>query len=298
MPNFSIQFKAMGSHMQAWLNVPTADDAQVLAALPDWFEEWESILSRFRPTSELSLLNAQAGEWVKVSPVLFEIIADAVEAAEMTDGMFNPLILNALEAAGYDRSFDQRVSEQDGAQDKVKAEVTVVPSWRDIEFDFDREAVCLPQGARIDLGGIAKGWAAQETADRLAAYGACLVDAGGDLVAHGSPDENGGWIVDIPTADEADEPLHVLLVDEAAATSGTDYRQWERGGQTLHHLIDPRTGRPSDSSVLRSTVIAPYATEAVVWAKVSLMTRQFSEYPTLFVHRDGRLEANWEIEYA
>jgi thiamine biosynthesis lipoprotein len=291
--NFSIQFKAMGSHMQAWLSVPSSDEAQILADVPKWFENWEAALSRFRPTSELSTLNAHSGAWMQVSSTLFELIEDAKDASKRSNGIFNPLILNALEAVGYEHSFDPSAAAQ---QNSSTAQAQAIPSWERILLDTEHQSVCLPAGSRIDLGGIAKGWAAQEAADRLSAYGACLMDAGGDLVAYGSPDENDGWIVKIPTLDESDTLFHVLLVDEAVATSGTDYRQWQRDGQAMHHLIDPRTGRPSDSTIIRSTVIAPDAVEAVVWAKVSLMTQQFSEYPTLFIQHDGAVESNWEVQ--
>ena len=293
MHNFSIQFKAMGSHMQVWLSAPSSREAEILAQVPDWFENWEAALSRFRPTSELNALNAHSGEWMSVSPTLFEIIENAKDAAERTDGMFNPLILNALEAAGYEHSFDPAVS---AAQSLSIVTPEAIPSWQLIEIDEAHQAVRLPAGARIDLGGIAKGWAAQEAADQLSEHGACLIDAGGDLVACGSPDDSGGWIVNIPTLDEKQILFRVLLVDEAIATSGTDYRHWHRGGQIMHHLIDPRTGLPSESNIVRSTVIAPDAIEAVVWAKVSLMTQQFSEYPTLFIQRDRTVESNWEVQ--
>src|SRR5437762_12126605 len=125
MSNYSVQFKAMGSHIQAWLTADSVDEAQILTQLPTWFEEWEAALSRFRPTSELSRLNAQAGEWVIVSPVLFQNIADARDAAEMTDGVFNPLILNALEAAGYDRSFEEMMSNQTGGQKQADTQKRV-----------------------------------------------------------------------------------------------------------------------------------------------------------------------------
>jgi thiamine biosynthesis lipoprotein ApbE len=111
MQNFSVEFKAMGSHMQAWLSAPSSHEAHILTEVPRWFETWEAALSRFRPTSELSILNAHAGEWMSVSSILFEIIEDAKDAASRSDGIFNPLILNALEAAGYHH---QRLQPPDG----------------------------------------------------------------------------------------------------------------------------------------------------------------------------------------
>src|SRR5689334_17717412 len=106
MPNFTISFKAMGSQIQAWLNVPTADDAEILSEVPAWFEAWEQQFSRFRADSDLSELNRQSGQWVEVSPAMFEVISLAVSAADETNGLFNPLVLLALKAAGYDHSFD------------------------------------------------------------------------------------------------------------------------------------------------------------------------------------------------
>jgi len=291
MHNFSIQFKAMGCHMQAWLSVDSLDDAQILNQVPVWFEEWEAALSRFRPTSELSQLNQQAGEWVSVSPLLYDLINDARQAADMTGGIFNPLILNALEAAGYDRSFD-RAAFAGGCSWPRPTEPVL--SWQALQLDAKRQAVFVPAGARVDLGGIAKGWAAQEACDRLSAYGPCMVDAGGDLAASGSPDESGGWLASVPAYNE--ETLYTFrLNNEAMATSGSDYRQWQRGGQTLHHLIDPQTGQPSESTVLRSTVIAPDATLAVVWAKVALLTQTFPDLPTVFIYKDGTVKANLEM---
>ncbi|MFN8531575.1 MAG: FAD:protein FMN transferase [Anaerolineae bacterium] len=298
MPTYSIQFKAMGCHMQAWAAADSPDDARVLEEVPAWFEAWEACLSRFRPTSELSRLNAHAGSWMPVSPLLFDLITDSVEAAEQTNGLFNPLILNALEAVGYAESFSPSVMTQPSGSARMMD--APVPSWESIRLDLMRGMVCLPAGSRIDLGGIAKGWAAQEAADRLfergsahAGFHGCMIDAGGDIAAHGSPDESDGWIVSLERGDD-DEPVDILLIDESAATSGTDYRRWQRGDQPMHHLIDPRTGQPSQSSVLRASVIAPDASQAVVWAKVSLMTEQFSDYPTLFVYTDGTSASNWE----
>src|SRR5438128_7403834 len=109
MPNFTVSFRAMGSQIQVWLNVADERDAAILQQVPACFEAWEATLSRFRPESELSQLNAHAGQWVTVSPVLFDAIHAAIEAAEMTGGLVTPLILLALEAAGYDHNFDPMI---------------------------------------------------------------------------------------------------------------------------------------------------------------------------------------------
>jgi len=298
MPNFTIAFPAMGSRMQAWVNVESEPRARVLSQLPGWFESWEERFSRFRPSSELSRLNAGTGEWLSVSAEMAEVTGLALIAAAATDGLFNPLILLALQAAGYERSF----LEPDFAPGLGLPGVIEVPDWRTIELDMRRQQVRLPAHARLDLGGIAKGWAAQRAADRLAEYGACLVDAGGDMAAHGSPDDSGGWQVGIPRRREWPEVLcTVTLSDAAIATSGIDHRRWTRDGQTLHHLIDPRTAQPVANHVLTATVIAPNAIEAEAWAKATLISGDSAlagrvGCAALIVHGDLSVSSNFEFE--
>ncbi len=295
MPNFMVDFKAMGTTVQAWLNVPNADEAQVLREVPAWVETYEATLSRFRPASELSYLNAHAGQWVRVLPLLFRAVSVAVEAAAMTGGLVSPLILPALEAAGYDHSFDP-VSFSPGSP----AAIADVPDWREIGLDADESCVYLPPDSKIDLGGVAKGWIVQQIASRLRTTGSCLVDAGGDLVARGKPVESDldGWLVTTPGSpdDNAGSARRILLSDAAVATSGVDYRRWSRGGQEFHHLIDPRIGLPARSDVLTATVVAPDAVQAEAWAKASLIDSTLPDLPALFVYRDGSTSCNGLFE--
>ncbi|MEP7284424.1 MAG: FAD:protein FMN transferase [Chloroflexota bacterium] len=281
MSNFMVSFEAMGSHIQVWLNAPELANARPLEKVRDWFEHWESIFSRFRATSELSHLNAQAGHTIKVSLPMFEVITAAVQAAAVTDGVFNPLILGALVSAGYDHSFN--------AEHFIPGSTLTdhtVGDWREIVLDSAALTVRLPAASRLDLGGIVKGWAAQKTAQRLSMVGPCLVDAGGDIVARGTPDETGGWLVSIRHPDLSQTLYTVLLTDSTIATSGIDYRHWTRDGQTLHHLIDPRTGQPAESDILSASVIAPDAVQAEVWAKTALITGQLPDLPALLIRRD------------
>jgi thiamine biosynthesis lipoprotein len=290
MPNFTIEFKAMGCHIQAWLSAQDIEGAAILQRLPDWFEDWEAKFSRFRPTSELCNLNRHAGQWVRVSQSLFEVIGVAMRGAEETNGLFNPLILPALEAAGYDHSFDP-----DQFIPGHRDTEATVPTFRSIELNPDKRSVRLPAHAQIDLGGIAKGWSAQQAADRLWAVGACLVDAGGDMVATGSPDELGGWLVSIPDPITGEDACTVLLTDSAIATSGRDHRQWLRDGQPLHHIIDPRTGRPSTGDVLAASVIAPDAIHAEIWAKAAMIDQVTTRFPTMLFLQDGSMVHNREF---
>jgi len=288
MQQYHTTFQAMGCRMSAWLETD-GDGAAILQQVPAWVEAIEHRLSRFRPTSELSRLNERSGEWVTVSPVLLANILAAKHAARLTNGLVNPLVLPALIAAGYDRTFDEirephpsTPSPCSGEGEKKSPGYTVdevsVPDWQTIEIHLDRSVMRLPSGAAIDLGGIAKGWTAATIADRLAAYGPCLMDAGGDLAARGCPGDAPGWKIEVaePWTNDDDPPmLAVMLTDAAIVTSGVDYRRWklstEAGEQWQHHLIDPRNGKPSTTDVVTATVIHPDAPTAEAYAKALIL---------------------------
>ena len=117
----------------------------------------------------------------------------------------------------------------------------------------------LRYGAGIDLGGIAKGWLADRLCERLGPNS--LANLGGDLFARGAGPEGEGWPVGVGGAT-------LLLEDLGAATSGTWLRRWGKA----HHLIDPRTGRPSESPIPQVSVVAATALEAEVKAKTALLS--------------------------
>jgi thiamine biosynthesis lipoprotein len=263
-----ITFRAMGSQFNVWLETETDGEA-VLRQVPGWVEAIEARLTRFRPESELSRLNEHCGRWVSVSDTLLQAVLAARRAAWLTDGLCNPLVLPALIAAGYEHSFAEM--QRAGLNDSRAVSAPVlVPDWRGIAIKPKHHLVRLPAGAQIDLGGTGKGWSAQQIANRLAAYGPCLVDAGGDLVARGKPQGLPGWRVDVDEPGQADAspPVSSILVSDAAvATSGIDYRRWMRGGQPQHHLIDPRTGQPAVTNVLAATVVHSDAALAEAYAK-------------------------------
>jgi thiamine biosynthesis lipoprotein len=256
--------------MHAFLDSDTDAAATTLRAVPHWFTGWERILSRFRSDSELSALNRRAGKgWMNVSRTLWDVINDAITAARLSDGLVTPGVLTALEAAGYDRDFAQIA---DGIPARSLAVLSPPGDWRAIRLDPQRRAVALPKGMRLDLGGVAKGWAATRAVQRLAAHGPALVDAGGDIAVRGARPGGDLWAIGIANPFQPDEPLDVvLLADGGVATSGRDLRRWRQGDVERHHLIDPRTGAPTTTDVLTATVIAPSLLEAEVAAKVVII---------------------------
>ena len=263
-------FRAMGCQIQIIVEADTLAARRALAEVPAWFEAWEQALSRFRADSELSRLNAAAQEApVAVSAVLWEVLAAARTAAQASGGLVTPTLLTALEAAGYDRSFDTLPAQQPSQPAMPAPAFTLDES---VVVDEPAHTVRLLHGVRLDFGGVAKGWAADQAAQRLGAYGPALVDAGGDIAVSGPRPNDEPWEISVasPLAPE-DDLAQLWVTTGGVATSGRDYRRWQQGGVWQHHLLDPRTGRPAETDVLSATVLAPSAAEAEVAAKTALL---------------------------
>ena len=224
------------------------------------FDQQEERFSRFRPSSLVSRLNR--GETV-ADPWLDAILPLALAAWETTDGLFNPLILPALAAAGYDRTFGTVTG---------GAPVPLPPPDPRTAIERTTAGWRLREG-RLDLGGIVKGWTADLAAEHLAAAVAApaMVNAGGDIRCIGEEAPGrGGW--ELAVEGPSGETAWSGIVAGALATSTTLRRRWTTAdGRTAHHLIDPRTGLPAASPFVQVSVIAPTCREAETWAKAVLI---------------------------
>ena len=270
-------FHAMGTDVDVFLDVDGGADAVLaLACVERLFDRLEGLMSRFRPESQLSQLNAD-GRLTSPDPALVEVVELAFEAHERTRGLFDPTVHDALVAAGYDRSFESLATEPPRC----------LP-WRGGARRRPRSCsrgrhLALSPGTRLDLGGIGKGYAVDRAVALLAPLGPCLVNGGGDLAVGGAPRL---W----PVAVEGLGEVTLGLERGALATSGRDRRRWAGG----HHLIDPRTGRPAETDVERVTVAAPTAVEAEVAAKAVFLGGSAEAerlgVPALVVHEDGRTD--------
>jgi thiamine biosynthesis lipoprotein len=232
-------------------------------------ESAEARLSRFQAGSELSRLNDCPEQDVVVSPLLWQCLEGALTAAHRSHGIYDPTILSALEAAGYDRPFADLRPANDARRSPGQP---TGQAWRRVKLNRQARTVRLPRGVRVDLGGVGKAWLAERVADMLGAIGPCLVDAGGDIALRGEPPGEQGWSIGVADPRCPDEDLMLLTVSgRAVATSGVDYRHWRHGTTVGHHIIDPRTGSPADTDLLTVTVIARSADEANMHALVALI---------------------------
>lgn len=257
----TVQLRAMGTG----ITIATAEPEALAAAAAVAEVELANIdqaCSRFRPESDLSRINDRAGEWVRVSPLCIGAIEVALRAAEMTDGLIDPTVGGALEASGYSRDFDSL--DKDGPA--LHLAVRPVPGWHQILINRKTGAVRVPSGVHLDLGATAKSLASDRAAEMAAAATSVgvLVSCGGDIAAIGAPPP-GGWSVRVSEhhADPLDAPGETILFDHGGlATSGVTARQWRRGGQSFHHIIDPATSMPATTPWRVVTVAASTCVEA------------------------------------
>lgn len=253
---------AMGTTCRTLLLGPDADvrTAAAVARVAALEARW----SRFLPDSDVTRLNGADGEPTRLHPETIDLLIDATLWWEVTDGLFDPTILAALEAAGYDR--DRRTG-----HGPIRAG-SPAAGLADIRIDAAGLLVQLPPGVRIDLGGIGKGRAVDLVADEHSDCTGGLVELGGDLRVWGRPPQGDpGWAIAVRDLRDGGQLALLGLLDGAVATSSTLARRWQDGDATAHHLIDPRTGRPADGDIVSVTVVAGRAAAAEVLAKSALV---------------------------
>jgi thiamine biosynthesis lipoprotein len=294
-PSTRVTFRAMGTDVSVVVDGDTEVDAGAIA--PDLLEHLEAKWSRFRATSEVSRLNDAGGVWTVVSSETFDLVDRAVGAWRDTGGRFDPTVLPALVAAGYDRDFAEVAARED---DGVGAPAAPAPGCAGVELDATVGAIRLPPEVRIDLGGIGKGRAADVLVGALLDAGArgVLADLGGDVGVGGEPPRDEGWLVEVDDPLGSGDTGRISLRAGAVATSTRLRRAWTRFGRPQHHLIDPRTGAPAATGLASVTVVAGSVCRAEVLAKAALVAGAHDGAALLagagvtgvLVHDDGRVE--------
>lgn len=253
---------AMGTTCTVWLVGDGAADGAVAAERI--VAGLEGGWSRFIPSSDVGRLNRAGGRAVTVAERTIDVVERAVAWWRETDGRFDPTVLDALEAAGYDR---------DHATGHGPIGVgTPAPGCADVVVDHVAGTIQLPAGVRVDLGGIGKGRAVDLVAEHLRDLRGGLVDLGGDLRVWGAaPGGGSGWPVAVDDLRDGSPLALIGLLDGAVATSSTLRRRWSDGFRSAHHLIDPRDGSPARGDLVSVTVVAGKAEGAEVLAKAALI---------------------------
>jgi FAD:protein FMN transferase len=223
--------------------------AAELRSVEQLFDERDRMFSRFRRDSELSRVNRSSGLVVAVSAPFAEMVDIALGAAAMTNGIVDPTLGDAIEAAGYDRDFRHLESCRSACGGTRGRRQDI---WMRSGYLF------RPRDLQLDLNGVVKGKTIDDALQLIAADDG-FVSAGGDVVARGPLD------VSLPGGGA------VRVVAGGLATSGTAKRRWLQDGVWQHHLIDPRTGRPSESPWFEVTVGAATCLQADIAAKAAFL---------------------------
>ena len=260
--------RALGSPLRLTVRSGQGPVDDAWAAVQEVFGQVDRAMSRFRDDSELTLLARHApAPMLGVSRTLVRALCAADRARRVTDGRFEPRIVTALEGIGY-------VAAPQGTIPNSRPSAT---RGRVLVRDHRYGSIGLTEP--IDLGGIGKGlalrWAADALAGVLAPAGetpgrpSYLLDAGGDIVLDGVPTTGEPWHVGIENPSGGTTPVATVKSTGrlAIATSSTRRLRWTHAGQAVHHLIDPRTGKPGGAGLLAVTVAGPDPAWAEVWSK-------------------------------
>lgn len=254
----------------------------------------EALLSVTRETSVLSQLNA-AGS-AELYGDTASLLTQAMRLSERTGGAFDPTVYPLVEAWGFPIK-EYRVP----AQTELDSLLSCVGTEH---VHFDGSTVTLDGGTRLDLGGIAKGYAAQRCADLLREKGveAAILSLGGNVQTVGSKPDGSAWVVGIADPSDPSQAIAILTFEGpmALVTSGAYQRFFEENGVIYHHILDPQTGLPADSGLLSVTVLAQDGTLAdglstalfvMGLEEGSRFWRESNDFEAVFLTSEGKILA-------
>jgi len=242
---------------KAWVTIAGMNDPDAERAAQAAFNEMyriESVMSTWRPSSEISRLNADSsGTPFAASSELYSLVDSSLFYSRATSGAFDVTVRPLVRLWGFQGGTANLPSDAE-----IARAMSLVGSGK-VALDPSRSTIALPRGMQIDLAGVAKGYAVDRCVAVLAELGVrnALVNIGGNIYAMGAPSGKSGWSVGVRDPNGGLETVGTLLLrDEAVATSGNYENFVEIEGKRYGHIIDPRTGWPV-SHVLSVTVVAP-----------------------------------------
>jgi FAD:protein FMN transferase len=305
MSEHDLTFDAMGSHVRLLIGEPGPGMPPAAVAAEQgrrFVEDFDQALSRFRASSELCRLNQDPRERVPASELMRRAVEAGITAAQRSDGLVDPTLVDEIEGAGYvaSRAGMTGVPLADAlaeAPPRQPAAPRPEQRWQGFAIDDEAGEVVRPPGLRFDTGGTGKGLAADMLAATLRGYSRFIVDCGGDIRIGGAD------ALVHPYEVFVEHPItggraHVLrLGSGGVATSGINVRIWrDADGRFSHHLLDPASGEPAWTGLVGATALGDTALEAETLSKTALLSgpergRQvLGDRGGLLVHDSGRVE--------
>lgn len=224
----------------------------------DRIEELNQIMSDYIETSEVNRLSEKSGsgEWMKISGDLYDLLETSVQISEMTDGLFDV----TMGPLTHEWRYIRMKGEPELPDDETLESLLDKVGYKQIEFDEQTRSVRLKRkNMQLDLGGIAKGFAAEKAIEKIEEFGieSALVDAGGDITVSAPPPGRDSWTVAVPKSTTVSEKLMASLTlrDKTVTTSGDMFQFLEIEGVRYSHIINPKTGLGSTYRI-QATVIS------------------------------------------
>jgi len=263
-------------------------------------EELNEIMSDYRDGSEINRLSAQSGsgKWVHVSKDLFDILAISQDISAKTDGAFDATLGPLVQMWRHATRKGIFPPEEEIRDAKART------GYQKLKLDRKQQRVLLTQkGMRLDIGGLGKGYAAEQAINELKKLGikSAMMDAGGKIVLTNPPPGSKGWNINVSNGNDSLKAMQLSNV--ALATSGPTYRYMEHHGVRYSHIVDPKTGIGLLFHV-RTTVISPDGTVADALAtafSVAGITRskkylrRFKGSRVWLVEKQGEQVVDWNM---
>lgn len=268
----TVETEAMDTTMQ--LTAYGSEAAEALDAAQQDIQRLDAMLSATAPDSEISALNRTGQGTLSEDPRT--LLARAIEISAQTDGAFDPTVAPLMNAWGFP-SKDYHVPSSQTLQ-------TLLPLVNAQAVTLETDGRCrLPAGVQVDMGGIAKGYAAERVMAIFREHGIehALISLGGNIQALGSKPDSSPWRIGIQDPRRPDALIaEVQIHNRAVVTSGGYLRYFEKDGVRYHHILDPRTGRPADSGLLSVTIVSKDGTlaDALSTALFVMGKSQASDY--------------------
>ena len=269
------------------------DEEDVSAAVSE-INRLDALLSVTNENSEVYALNRDGN--AELSTDTYDLLSDALNVSQRTDGAFDPTIYPLVELWGFTKD-TQAVPSQSAID-------AVLPLIDYEQVKCDNEIVTLADGGKIDLGGIAKGYTAQKVVDLLADRGidTAFLSLGGNVQALGSKPDGEPWVVGIADPENPSEAIGTLRFSGSMAlvTSGGYQRYFEENGVRYHHILDPETGYPAETGLASVTVLAQDGTLAdglstalfvMGMEKATALWRESDDFEAVFITQDGAIFA-------